>query len=518
MTITAIKRSILNLPFLNSTNRERNFYVFITIFSAIISLAGFIYYYQQENITLMIDGITRLNTARRVLYSQTPGIGQLGGIWLPLPSILMIPTIWSDFMYYSGLSGSIISMIFYVISGVALSAIVFKITRNYISAFVSSLVYLTNPSMVYFQSTPMTESMTISLIIISTYFLLMWSYKQKGQIYLIIPAFFALLINLTRYEGWVFTLTAIMFVGIVSWLKSRNWGKTEGNLVIFSTLALFGVFLWLIYNLALFGDPFNFAHEIGSTASFVKKYIEIGGDIPTGDIMGAVRLYFMNSEQLVGLISLTLSVFGLLLYIKHKITSKEILIPFLLSSPFLFHIYALFTGQTFFVYRYGFYLLPPVAFFIGILLSYTKSIKKIIILGFLFLQFLILIHRDSLSPNYPEGIPPHSQVSTELNSLSVWLQNNPAKGQILLSTLIRGDEIIFYGKIPFNQIIHEGTYNRWQEALNNPNLYVARIILRKETDFFNNPIEEMVQKNPHYFDAFSLDFDSEIYKVYDKKQ
>jgi len=48
------------------------------------------------------DAVAHINIARRVFDSQTPGLLQLGTVWLPLPHLLMIPFIFSDAMWRSG--------------------------------------------------------------------------------------------------------------------------------------------------------------------------------------------------------------------------------------------------------------------------------------------------------------------------------------------------------------------------------------------------------------------------------
>ena len=43
------------------------------------------------------DAVAHLGIARRILDTNNPGIGNLGGVWLPLPHLLMLPFVaeWS---------------------------------------------------------------------------------------------------------------------------------------------------------------------------------------------------------------------------------------------------------------------------------------------------------------------------------------------------------------------------------------------------------------------------------------
>ena len=52
---------------------------------------SFLYYFQRGDVLLYGDAVAHLNIARRVFDSKTPGLLQLGTVWLPLPHLLMIP-------------------------------------------------------------------------------------------------------------------------------------------------------------------------------------------------------------------------------------------------------------------------------------------------------------------------------------------------------------------------------------------------------------------------------------------
>ena len=79
-----------------------------------VSVFAFLFYYRQGETLLYGDAIAHINIARRVFDSKTPGILQLGTVWLPLPHLLMIPFIISTEMWRGGAGGSIPSMAGYV--------------------------------------------------------------------------------------------------------------------------------------------------------------------------------------------------------------------------------------------------------------------------------------------------------------------------------------------------------------------------------------------------------------------
>ena len=58
-----------------------------------------------------------MRLARRVFDSATPGLAQIGTMWLPLPHVLMWPFIWNDFLWRTGLAGAFAAMPCFIIAG-----------------------------------------------------------------------------------------------------------------------------------------------------------------------------------------------------------------------------------------------------------------------------------------------------------------------------------------------------------------------------------------------------------------
>ena len=59
--------------------------------AAAISVISFFYHLQNGNVLLYGDAVAHINIARRVFDSRTPGLLQLGTVWLPLPHLLILP-------------------------------------------------------------------------------------------------------------------------------------------------------------------------------------------------------------------------------------------------------------------------------------------------------------------------------------------------------------------------------------------------------------------------------------------
>src|SRR5215469_10925690 len=98
----------------------------VTALAASVAMASFVFYLRHDLILLYGDAVAHINIARRVFDSKTPGLLQLGTVWLPLPHLLMIPFLTSTKMWQTGAGGSIPSMIAYVFGVVG----IFRLTRG----------------------------------------------------------------------------------------------------------------------------------------------------------------------------------------------------------------------------------------------------------------------------------------------------------------------------------------------------------------------------------------------------
>lgn len=90
----------------------------VGLLAAVLSIAFFAWYDAHGVTAAFNDARIREMIARRVLMSQTPGLAQLGTTWLPLPFMLMLPLIWNDTLFRTGIAGSLPAMLAYVIAAV----------------------------------------------------------------------------------------------------------------------------------------------------------------------------------------------------------------------------------------------------------------------------------------------------------------------------------------------------------------------------------------------------------------
>ena len=166
-----------------------------------ISIAAFVYYYVNGLGLAYNDARSHLDIGRRVVENLKPGFAQLGSVWLPLPHLLMTPTIWNDFMWHSGLSGALQSMISYVATAMLIYFFLRQLGVGMFGRIAGLAVFALNINVLYMQSTAMTELLLLATMTAGVYELLMW-HREETIFRLIKAAFWIMLSTLIRYDGW----------------------------------------------------------------------------------------------------------------------------------------------------------------------------------------------------------------------------------------------------------------------------------------------------------------------------
>ena len=433
-----------------------------------------------------------------------PGAAQLGSVWLPLPHVLIALTAWNDFMWHSGLSGALFSMISYVVTSIIIYFFLKQVGVGMLGRLMGVFVFALNTNILYLQSTAMTELLLIATMTAAVYELMMW-FKTDKLLYIIRCAFWVMLSTLNRYDGW-FLLAFISMLIVLRVFWKKGYKKTEGTYILFGTLAGFGVFLWLLWNLIIFKDPLYFAFGPYS-ARAQQQQIEAAGELLTkGDLWLSIKFYmyalFYNSNAFLAI----LSVFGAVaLWVDKRVITPIKIASTALFAPLLFNIFALYaghsvlfiqglSGDTWFNVRYGVMLVPSIAIFIGFLVDRLKSSLRWTIVGiFIFITFFSFTSMDAVTIDDARVGSSQKNVS----EVSGWLSRNAKdrEGFVLISAASH-DAIIFSSGLPMKRFIHEGTGKYWESATTSPDRWARWIIMRTYDD--SDQTYKLVSKTPGY--------------------
>ncbi len=178
-------------------------------------LAAWIYW--QQGLTLShYDAKGHLVVARRVLDSLTPGWLQLGAVWLPLPHVLNLLPVQVDAWYRTGASGIAISVLSVALLAAATSRMILHVTGSRVGAVTAVLLILTNPNVLYLQSTPMTEPLLLGLVGLALWWVI--EALEAGTPARWLRASGALALALmTRYEAWPVAAAVLAATVLVRW-------------------------------------------------------------------------------------------------------------------------------------------------------------------------------------------------------------------------------------------------------------------------------------------------------------
>lgn len=468
-----------------------------------VSIGSFVFFYRNGLGLSYNDARSHLDIGRRVVEGLKPGIAQLGSVWLPLPHALMIPTVWNDWMWHSGLAGAIVSMISFVATCGLIYLYLAKIKVGLFGRIFGVAVFAANLNILYLQSTAMTELLLIALMTAGSYSLLNYFLNNK-IVDLVKAGFWVMLSTLTRYDGWLLLAIAAVLVTIRAYF-AKGYKTAEGMFLMFCTLAGLGVILWFVWNQLIFKDFLYFA--LGPySARAQQKQLEDAGVLATkGNLLFSVKTYAYALVYNTGLVPVIFSVIGTVLaYLDKNISSKAKLAFVALFSPLLFNILALYlghsvlfvqgiSGDTWFNVRYGIMLMPTVAIFTGFLIDRVVKLRTVFVGLLLLVTFFSFANADTVTIDDARVGSSQKNVS----EVSGWLRNNAKnqKGFILISVASH-DAIIFSSDLPMKRFIHEGTGAYWDAATENPDLWARWIILR--TNDTNDSTFRLIKDAPGF--------------------
>lgn len=490
---------------------------------AAISVYSFIFYYQNGLGLAYNDARSHLDIGRRVVEGLNPGVAQLGSVWLPLTHILMAPTIWSDFMWHTGLAGAIGSMIAFVATGALIFLFLKEIGVGLFGRILGVAVFTANINILYLQSTAMTELVLIGTMTAGAYYILRWAKTDKLN-YLVYAAFWIMLSTLVRYDGWFLLFLASIFVFFRIW-RIKGYGTAEGITVLFYTLGGLGIALWFLWNQIIFNDALYFI--FGPYSAYAQqRQLDAAGVLATKyDLSLSAKIYFYALFYNSGTFTVLLGFAGSAIILLDKTFSRSVRIATLvLMAPLVFNIIALFyghsvlfiqglSGNSWFNVRYGITMVPSFAIFIGY--AAHRAVKmRLVLVGLLaFLAFFSFANGDAVTLD-DARIGSSQKNVTEVSG---WLNQNTknAPGFILISAASH-DSIIFSSGLQMKKFIHEGAGVYYISALKNPDRWARWIVMRTYSD--DDSTWKAIKDNPGFKNYELVDHYpfADIYKLKDE--
>lgn len=492
----------------------------IIFFASLISVIAWGWSFSNNYVLTYNDAASHLNIARRIIDNYTPGLAQIGTVWLPFPHMLMFFFAWNDFLWKTAIAGSIVSMVAYVVSVLYTYKTIYFISNKKLGALAGALVLALNPNMLYLQTTPMTETLLIATFVMSAYYLTLYV-KSKQMHHLILTGICVMLSTLIRYDGWFLFVTLSFFIplwGLIRYGRKR----AEGELMIFVIIGGLGIVLWVLWNLAIFGDPLYFITGPYS-AQAQQLVLKSVGQLPTaGNWFNASFYYIWAAIDNVGMLTVVSSLIALLA-IPFAVKNRTYLIVVIAAiSPLIFNIIALYIGQSamnvpqapnnpgMFNTRYGIMILPACAMVIGLIAS---NVRFTVVLAFMIVIIQgILFYQQGLPISLVDG--KNGLVNTYYTvEASKWLADN-YKGGLILTTLASHDAFVARAQLPMKNYIHEGNLHYWENALNRPSETIKYIAL---LTFPPDTVYKKIKDNPDFTKNYVKVHNYETFEIYERK-
>lgn len=344
----------------------------VAIGAVILAVAGLslTVFYSRGLSNIYGDSIAHMEGARRFFDSRTPGYDEMGSVWLPLYHLIVAPLSINDFLWRTGLGGSLVSTAAFALAAWVLFRLGLEMHRSAAAGIVALAGFLLCPNMLYTASTALTEPLAILWMVLTVEAL--FRYQQTGRVRTLVGAAGAAFLGtLTRYTTWFVLPFAAVFVLAA---RRQPWGKRLRDAVLFSLVSGLGPLLWLAHNAYRFGNALEFyngphsaqaiyAHQVATTAF---RY-------PTeGSIVLSARYLAADLELVMGAWPLAVAFLGLIAWAADRGERARRSAALLFLVPFPFYINSLAYGSvplyvpnlfpnTYYNLRYGLELIPAIA-------------------------------------------------------------------------------------------------------------------------------------------------------------
>jgi hypothetical protein len=459
----------------------------VGLIAAVLSVASTSYYFRHHLILGYQDSFSHLEISRRVVAGPSPGIAQLGGIWLPVPQLLQDLFSWSDALYRTGLAGSVVSMTCYVASTVLLYRVICIYSRGRKwPAVAGAMVFATNVNVLYQQSTSMDELPFYAFTIAAVYYLVKWG-ETKNPTNLLAAGIASMLAMLCRYEGWFLAAVYVVCVIAMALRFGYSWRDARGLAL---SHAIFGLLIpasaWLLYNYLIFNDPLNFENGAdSSSAQMAERHI----DINIGNWPLTLRGYDYAVRSDLGLAVIIVAALGLVVFLAaERFSARSIpvlglltIVPFFLCTleagmePLSMPEQIGLTN-----YRFGLVVVIPAAILTGYL---TATLPRPVVLPAAMAGILAVAAISGESFGRHEVVLA-TEAAQDLSAQQAQIRaGNFLVGHttgLILLDIVRNERV---GFDVVDRTVYDGTKesgtNQWTAVLSDPQAYGIRVIVMR---------------------------------------
>ena len=497
----------------------------------LIAFLALLICYRHGYLLLYGDAVAHLAIARRILDAKWPGLAQLGGVWLPLPHLLMLPFIMNLRMWQTGLAAAPMSLLSYAAS----VAGIWRLARRLMRlrwALVATTFYALNANLLFLATTAMTEALFLALFVWSVVATaegiaaLRASDAVTARARMMLAALLILGQVFTRYDGWI--------IGAILWLcfaiaiftsdpalrrRMRPW------FIVFTLICVAGPLLWFWYNAHFEHDWLDFLRGPYSAAQIERRTAPPGQHYRGWHNMGWAALFYTRTAQIdaaaweTGFALMAAALYGVWLSFHRRATAashaRAESFALLLWIPLPFYIYSIayssvpiFIPQlwphAYYNARYGMELLPALSLYAALsaerleifFQSRTANWARIATrLWQPTAMFLCVANCIAMMYFVPlvlkEGIVnARTRISFE-SDLATALEEMPMNVPVMMSLTNHVGAVQTAGRT-LRSMVSENDDQDWQIALNDPARHAAYVIA-----IVGDPVDKAVTAHPN---------------------
>jgi len=420
------------------------------------------------------DAEAHQSIARRILDSRTPGYEQIGTVWLPLPHLLMLPFVQSDALYHNGLAGAFAAALSFVCAGLFLFHGLQRLFGP-APAWAGLLAWTLNPNLLYQQSIPMTEPVSLCCLLG-----VFWALARLRDTHswgsAALAGLFATLGTMARYEAW--GLLPISALCVLALAGDRRIWKT----VLFCAIAALGPLYWLAHNQVLFSNALEFYNGPYSAIAINQRSLVAGGFRYPGD-HDLVRgfLYYRAAAALcLGAPLLYAGVLGAVVAVFKRAWWAALLF----FTVAIFYVFSLYSGGTpifvpglfphsYYNVRYGLNAMPlaclGIAALVALLPGRGQKVAAVILVAAAVSPWLMYPRGDNMAL-YQESEHNSRDRRIWMGETAKFLQANYHRSDGIFMSFGDLTTAIRAAGIPLRETLHEGNGAAWQGALQRPDI------------------------------------------------
>jgi len=472
------------------------------------------------------DAVAHLAKARGLIDTNSPGLGQLGSVWLPLPHLLMLPFIGRMDWWQNGMAGAWPSLICYIVSVMG----IYRLARRLMSprwAIVAAAFFGFNANLLYLSTTAMTEPLFLALLVWIVLIVMEFADAvREGATrtvtgHMLLLGFLVMAATLTRYDGWILG-AAVWCVVLWHLIRTPAVGRqTMQGFAVFTALALAGPLWWFWYEHTYSHDWLDFMRGPFSAEAIDRKTSPPGSHKYWGwhNPAWALMLYARTAQVdasawETGWLVAAAALWASWLALRSKLNKTWLL----LWLPLPFYVYSesygsvpIFIPQlyphSFYNSRYGMEMLPVLAVFMGYALSalvtkfgeaqpLVEQLAQPLALMLVVLNTIWMLHQTPLvlkealvnsRPRLSIENPLAQQLATFTPGLPIMMETSDHVGAVQQAG------------IPLKQTISPSDYYLWRTAVQSPADAAAYVIA-----VGNDSVAQAVREHPDGLTELSI--------------